>query len=94
MNRKIAKAKSLASETSIGDLRKMIEGARRPGLRSRVNQAFTMEQVCDIYLAALAGRDDAEIPAGLRDDPYSSVGRKRPTGDSLIIMNILRDCAL
>lgn len=93
MNKRDAKTKSQASEISIGELRSMISTARQRGGMSRVNPAVSLEQACDIYERSLAGRDDAEIPAGMRVDPYSSRGAMKPSRDSLIIKNILWDCA-
>lgn len=87
-------AKKLAeSETlSIGDLRRMIAKAKGSAALSSVNPQFTLDQTCDIYEAALQGRDDAEIPKAWRSDPYSATGAFKPTRDVLIITNICRDC--
>jgi hypothetical protein len=52
---------------------------------------FSMREVCDVYEKALEGRDDAEIPLGFYHDVYKR--RDVPSKDSLIIRNILRDCA-
>jgi hypothetical protein len=93
MNRREAKARSQASEISIGDLRHLIANARGRGGMSRVNPTFTLERACEIYSRALEGRDDAEVPKGLKPDVYSAKGRMVPTRDSLTIQNILRDCA-
>lgn len=91
MNRRAANTKSRASEICIGELRGMIAEARRRGGMSRVNPMFTMEQACDIYAAAIKDRPDDEVPAGMVRDVYRD-GMK-PSRDSLIIRNILRDCA-
>lgn len=91
MNKATANTKSRESKISIGELRIMIEKARERGGLSSVNPMFTMEQVCGIYLAALADRDPAEVPAGMKFDAYKR--RDVPSKDSLIIRNILRDCA-
>lgn len=90
MNKKLAKEKSVAGQISIGELRQMITAARPRGGLSRVNPQFTLEQTCDIFERALAGRDDAEIPKGTRYDPYKN--REMASRDSLTICNILRDC--
>jgi hypothetical protein len=91
MNKKLAKEKSIAGEISVGELRKMIATARPRGGMSRVNPQFTLEQTCDIFEKALTGRDDTEIPSGMRLDTYRQ--QMVPSRDSLIIRNILRDCA-
>lgn len=91
MNKKMANEKSVEGKLSIGDLRRMIQSARDLGGKSQVNSQFTIEQVCDIYSAALEGRDDAEIPCGMKYDVYKR--RDVTSKDSLIIRNILRDCA-
>lgn len=91
MNKRDAKAKSIAGEISVGELRKLIVEAKTRGGMSKVNPQFTLEQTCDIFEKALAGRDDAEVPKGIRHDPYRR--RDMPSRDSLMIANILRDCA-
>lgn len=90
MNKKLAKEKSVAGQISVGELRQMIAAARHRGGLSRVNPQFTLEQTCDIFERALAGRDDGEIPKGTRYDPYKN--REMASRDSLTICNILRDC--
>jgi hypothetical protein len=92
MNRRDAKAKSLEGTLSIGDLRAMISDMKHYGGMSTVNPTIPLERACDIYEAALKGRDDAEIILGTRPDVYRP-GRVRRTGDGLIVQNILRDCA-
>lgn len=92
MNKREAKIRSREGKLSIGDLRKMIAEARLRGGPSKVNPQFTLAETCNIFEAALADRDDAEIPVGMRGDPYRN-GRTIPTRDSLTIYNILRDCA-
>lgn len=93
MNKQAAKKLAESEKTSIGDLRVMIASAATRGGMSRVNPAFSMDQVCEIYAGALAGRDDAEIPKAWRVDPYSAAGAMKPSRDVLIVTNILRDCA-
>lgn len=93
MNKRKARATAEAGTTSIGELRAMIQAARGRGGMSQVNPAFPLERVLDIYERAIAGRDAAEKPAGLARDPYSRVGRMKPTRDCLTVTNILRDCA-
>lgn len=90
MNRRAAKEKATSGQVSIGDLRKLIAEARPRGGMSRVNPQFTLEQTCDIFERALAGRDDVEVPKGMRYDPYKR--RAIATRDSLLINNVLRDC--
>jgi hypothetical protein len=90
MNKQTAKKMAQSNELSVGDLRKMIAAARPRGGMSRVNPQFTLEQTCDIFEKALAGREDGEIPKGMRYDPYKN--REMPSRDSLMINNILRDC--
>lgn len=91
MNKKMANEKSIEGKLSVGELRRMIQSARELGGKSQVNPQFTMQQVCDIYSAALGDRDDAEVPEGMKYDVYRR--RNVPSKDSLIIRNILRDCA-
>lgn len=91
MNKKMAEENSVEGKLSIGDLRRMIKSARALGGLSQVNSQITMKQACDIYEAAITGREDAEIPNGIHYDIYKR--RNVPSRDSLIIRNILRDCA-
>ena len=93
MNKQAARKQALAGAVSIGELRAAINDAITSGRRiSRVNPQFTLIEACRIYTAALEGRDDAEVPAALRPDPYSRSGAMKPTRDVLLITNILRDC--
>jgi hypothetical protein len=91
MDKQLAKSKSIEGKLSIADLRGMISERRKTGGMSRVNPMFTIEQVCDIYEGAIAGRDGTETPAGMKYDGYKR--HDVPSKDSLIIKNILRDCA-
>jgi hypothetical protein len=93
MNRRDAKEKSRSGDISIGELRALIAKARDRGGMSRVNGSITLAQACGIYAAALERRPDDEKPAGMKIDPYSTVGALKPTRDALTIQNILRDCA-
>ena len=94
MNKRDAKAKSTSGTVTIGECRRLIAAARvcDRGEMSKVNRALSLRQAYDIYEAAIAGRDDAEAPAGMRANPYRPARYDR-TKDSLIIQNILRDCA-
>lgn len=81
------------SETlSIGDLRAMIAATKGKVGMSKVNPSLPLSQTVEIFEAALEGRDDAEVPKAWRPDPYSHVGRRKPTRDANIVANILRDC--
>ncbi len=91
MNKDEAKALAVAGTLSIGILRQFIDAARSRGGISKVNPQFTLDQICEVYKNALEGRNDDEIPAGMRYDVYRRRGV--PSKDSLIIRNILRDCA-
>ena len=91
MNKIEAKAQSVAGALSIGQLREFIESARSRGGMSKVNPQFTLEQTCEIYKNALEDRADDEIPKGMKYDVFRR--RDVPSKDSLIIRNILRDCA-
>lgn len=93
MNKQAARKKALEGKLSIGDLRQMIQAARGSDGISAVNAAIPKERALDIYEAAIATRDDAEVPTVLRPDIYSNLGRMKATRDALIITNILRDCA-
>jgi hypothetical protein len=93
MNKKDAKEKSRSGQISVGELRAIIAKARGRGGMSRLNPAIPFERACDIYEGALSGRPDDEKPAGMRSDPYSTIGAQKPTRDAQIIQNILRDCA-
>ena len=92
MKRSEAKVGATRGVVSFGELRNLIRSSRGRGGMSRVNPAFTLEQVLDIYERAIANRPDGEVPPGFRDD-YRRPGRMRRTRDSLIVQNILRDCA-
>lgn len=91
MNKREARAKSQSGEISIGELRAMIAAAKSQFRASRVNSSLMLSQVCEIFERALDGRLDDEKPTGLKTDVYS--GRVTPSKDSLIIANILRECA-
>ena len=91
MNKRDANQRSVEGKLSVGDLRAMIDKACEDDRMSRVNPIFTIQRACEIYRAAIASRDATEIPKGLRYDPYKN--RDMPSRDSLIIRNILRDCA-
>lgn len=94
MNRQAAHLKARTETLTIADLREMISEARLKGGMSKVNKAFTVGQVCDIYEAALAGRADTEIPKAWMPDIYSRhPGAQKPSRDFLQVVNILRDCA-
>jgi hypothetical protein len=91
MNRRAAAEKATESSISIGDLRRMIAATRGRGGMSRVNPKIPLELVLDIFERAIAGRPDDEVPIGTR---WDSVRRRTMrTRDSLIMQNILRDCA-
>ncbi len=49
-----------------------------------------LDRACEIYEAAIADRNDEEIPRAWRSDPYT--GHAKASRDSLIVTNILRDC--
>ncbi len=91
MDKRKATELSRSGKYSIGELRKMIAVARTRGGMSRVNPQFAIADTCDIFERALAGRDDGEMPSGMRYDAYKN--REVPGRDSLMIANILRDCA-
>jgi hypothetical protein len=93
MNKREAQRIARSGDISIGELRHFIKEARGRGGMSRVNPTLALERVLDIYEAALAGREDAEKPVGMKLDVYSPSGRMKPSRDSLTICNILRDCA-
>lgn len=93
MNKAAARKLAESETVSIGKLRQMIEEKRGSIGMSAVNKSFTIEQALDIYAAALGNRSDDEIPKAWRPDPYSRSGKMKPSGDSLIVTNILRDCA-
>lgn len=88
------RAKKMAeSETiTIGQLRQMICARRGSGGMSAVNPAIPLDRVLDIYLGALEGRPEDEIPKAWRPDPYGRSGKMRATSDQLKVTNILRDC--
>lgn len=91
MNKREAGLMSKSGEITIAELRRMIAIGRERGGMSRVNPQFTMEQVCDIYERSLAGREASEAPPGLKQDVFTL--KMKASRDSLIIRNILRDCA-
>lgn len=91
MNKRDARTKSQSGEISVGELRAMIEATKSQVRASRVNPSLMLSQVCEILERALDGRLDDEKPVGLKTDAYS--GRSKPSKDSLIIANILRECA-
>jgi hypothetical protein len=90
---KRADAKRIAAEggKTFGELRRLIAGARGKSRMSLVNPAFPLEFALDIYERGIADRRDDEVATGTRYD----AGRRRVvrTGESLIVQNILRDCA-
>ena len=93
MNKRAARKRADEGGISIGELRQMIADNRGIGGMSIVNPAFTKEDVLDIFDAALAERDDEEIPAVWKPDPYSRTGGMKRTADHIQIQNVLRECA-
>jgi hypothetical protein len=91
MNKRQAKAKSLEGKLSIGDLRAMIDASASRGGSSSVNKDIPHQRAIEVYRGAFEGRDDSEVPKPFIRDIYRNVDR--PSRDSLIICNILRDCA-
>jgi hypothetical protein len=92
MNRREASRQATESTRSWGDLRRLIEAARGRGGMSRLNPGLTHEQALDMLAAGIKGRPDDEVPTGLKDDIFRP-GRQKRTRDSLIVQNILRECA-
>jgi hypothetical protein len=92
MNKAEAKRIAQSGQKSIGELRSIIKSKRGKGGMSNVNPSIPLDRALDIYEAAIDGRPDDERPIGLREDIYRP-GRMKPTGDALIIQNILRDAA-
>lgn len=99
MNKIQARKLSRAGTLSVGRLRQMIGTARPRGGFSRVNKQVPLEVACEIYLKALEGRPDKEIPAGMVHDAYVETrgypesDYMKPSRDSMLISNILRDCS-
>lgn len=89
MNKRQARDEAANNKRSIGDLRALIADTRANGM-SAVNPIIPKAKALEIYAAALEGRPDDEVPKGTRVDVYT--GRTRPSGDALLIANILRDC--
>ena len=90
MGKRAAKLLAQSETLTIRDLRAMIERSRAAGGMSSVNPAIPLEKTCEIFSAALDGRQDEEIPKAWRRDVYT--GRQKPSRDALIMVNILRDC--
>jgi hypothetical protein len=84
MNKAAALRSATESKWSVGDLRKLIQSQRPYGGASVVNPALSRQQALDLYEAALAERDDAEVPEALF--------RGGPSRWALTVANILRDC--
>lgn len=94
MNRSAAKLKAQTETLTIGDQRGMIAKASVKNGMSKVNPAFTIARVCEIYEAAISDRPDTEIPKAWKPDIYSRhPGAQKPSRDLLLVTNILRDCA-
>lgn len=92
MGKTEAKKLADAGGISVGDLRKMIADARGKRSVCNINPQLEHGQALDIFEAALAGRDDAEVPKTLTEDVYRP-GRLKATPDHLLISNILRVAA-
>jgi hypothetical protein len=90
MNRATAKRLATAGGYTFGELRGLIASARGARPRSRVNPAFPLEAVLDMFVRAIANRGDNEVATSTRYDCVRGVVR---TGESLIVQNILRECA-
>lgn len=91
MGKSEANKRADAGGISIGDLREMIAKARGKRAVCAINPNLTHEQALDIFDAALAGRDAAEVPKTRVPDVYRA-GHMRTTKDHLMISNILRVC--
>ena len=70
---------------TVGYLRKVIDETDRKG-NSKLNKAFTKEQVIKFYLAGLRGHDEDKVVMPKWSLSYNS-------GLYLGAMNALRDCA-
>lgn len=81
MNKREARNQAQENTRSIGDLMQLIAAARGRGGMSRVNPQFPLEEVLDIYEGVIGKRPMDEVPDGMT------------SRNSLIIANILRDCA-
>lgn len=84
MNKAAALKSAAEGKWSVGDLRKLVQSQRQHGGASVVNPALSRQQALDLYEAALAGREDAEMP----DVSF----RGGPSKWALTVANILRDC--
>jgi len=89
MNKKEAKAKSLSETLTFGNLRHIIDRGKFLKKKSKVNPDIPIEKIIEIYEAAIAGRPENEIVKGYSYKP--SLGADRPSRDSLVAFNILRD---
>jgi hypothetical protein len=90
MNRATAKRLATAGGYTFGELRGLIASARGARLKSRVNPAFPLETVLDMFVRAIASRGDDEVATSTRYDCVRGLVR---TGESMIVQNILRECA-
>jgi hypothetical protein len=89
MNKTKAKREAQHNVRPWSAYKALLGKADRSGM-SRVNPIIPMAKAIEVYEAAIAGRADDEVPAGLKEDVYRP-GRWNMTGDALIMHNILRD---
>lgn len=90
MGKRKARAAAMAGNISVGQLREAISSMRGVDGMSRVNPAFPLDYVLNIYMGALDGRPDDEVPKPETYDIYRE--RMKPSRDSMLVTNILRDC--
>ncbi len=94
MNKRRAKDEAWTNARSWAEIKELIDSCRdvtNPIRKSRVNKALTVEQVLDIFDAAIAKRDPDEVPKGHCYHVYRQ--REVMSSDGLIVHNILRECA-
>lgn len=85
MNKRDARREALSNTRTVAELRQLVIARldRASGM-SAVNRAVPLDHALKIYLGALEHRPDNDVPVttGLQ-----------PGRDTLIVTNILRDCA-
>lgn len=90
MNKRKAKEQAQNNTRSIGELLQLVKNKRGKGGMSKLNPAFTLEEILDIFEKPWENKDPNEIPKGMK---YSArKGYEIMSLDGIGIWNLLREC--
>lgn len=99
MNKSQAKQEGASNTRTVAELRALVEARKAVVPRhkpSKVIPSMFVWQICDIFLEALKDRPDDEVPSGTKWPPHrdgTNVLSNLPSDQTVLVRNILRDCA-